>query len=200
MRMDELKGYRSDPMHAVVGREFDPHRMRTHNLRDAAMDRFSRFMEEHGFKTVGRGSYAGVYQKDGYPWLFKVFAHDPGYLWYVNWAAKHQDNPNVPRIKGLPMRIAPDTYVIRLEKLDKLVRRHGNLTHGYEQLAYLLNGIESMDDLSKEDLQWISKEYPGVYDILRVIQRAGNRFVVDIHGENIMMRGQTPVIADPLVG
>ena len=43
-------------------------------------------------------------------------------------------------------------------------------------------------------------EYPGVYDILRVIQRAGSDFVVDLHGDNIMLRGQTPVITDPVVG
>ena len=106
----------------------------------------------------------------------------------------------MPRVKGLPVKIAPDTYVVRLEKLRGLVPRKGNLSKGYDRLAYLLDRIETVDDLSKEDLQWIRSEYPGVYDILRVIQRAGSDFVVDLHGDNIMLRGQVPVITDPVVG
>jgi hypothetical protein len=98
------------------------------------------------------------------------------------------------------VKIAKDTYVVRLEKLRGLVRRPGNLSKGYEKLAYLVDRIESVDDLSKEDLQWIRSEYPGVYDILRVIQRAGSSFVVDLHDDNIMLRGQVPVITDPVVG
>jgi hypothetical protein len=198
--IDELRGYRSDPVYAAAQKELAPSKMKTASERETAMEKFTDYMETQGFKHIGHGSFSSVYLKDGYPWMFKLWSHDPAYLWWITWAAKHQDNPNVPRVKGLPVRIAPDTYVVRLEKLRGLIRREGNLSKGYDKLAYLVDRIESVDDLSKEDLQWIRSEYPGVYDILRVIQRAGSDFVVDLHGDNIMLRGQVPVITDPVVG
>jgi hypothetical protein len=198
--IDELRGYRSDPVYAASQKELAPSKMKTASERDTAMEKFTDYMETQGFKHIGHGSFSSVYLKDGYPWMFKLWSHDPAYLWWITWAAKHQDNPNVPRVKGLPVKIAKDTYVVRLEKLRGLIRREGNLSKGYDKLAYLVDRIESVDDLSKEDLQWIRSEYPGVYDILRVIQRAGSDFVVDLHGDNIMLRGQVPVITDPVVG
>ena len=199
-QLDELKGYRADPVYAASQKEFIPSKMKTASERDMAMEKLTDYLETQGFKHIGWGSFSSVYLKDGYPWMFKLWSHDPAYLWWITWAAKHQDNPNVPRVKGLPVKIAPDTYVVRLEKLRGLVPRKGNLSKGYDRLAYLLDRIETVDDLSKEDLQWIRSEYPGVYDILRVIQRAGSDFVVDLHGDNIMLRGQVPVITDPVVG
>ena len=199
-QLDELTGYRADPVYAASQKELAPSKMKTASERDMAMEKLTDYLETQGFKHIGQGSFSEIYLKQGYPWMFKLWSHDPAYLWWITWAAKHQDNPNVPRVKGLPVRIAKDTYVVRLEKLRGLVRREGNLSRGYDRLAYLVDRIESVDDLSKEDLQWIRSEYPGVYDILRVIQRAGSDFVVDLHGDNIMLRGQTPVITDPVVG
>ena len=198
--IDELRGYRSDPVYAAAQKELAPSKMKTASERDTAMEKLTDYLETQGFKHIGYGSFSSVYLKDGYPWMFKLWSHDPAYLWWITWAAKHQDNPNVPRVKGLPVKIAKDTYVVRLEKLRGLIRREGNLSKGYDKLAYLVDRIESVDDLSKEDLQWIRSEYPGVYDILRVIQKAGSDFVVDLHGDNIMLRGQVPVITDPVVG
>ena len=199
-QLDELKGYRADPVYAASQKEFTPSKMKTASERDMAMEKLTDYLETQGFKHIGQGSFSEIYLKQGYPWMFKLWSHDPAYLWWITWAAKHQDNPNVPRVKGLPVKIAPETYVVRLEKLRGLVPREGNLSKGYDRLAYLVDRIESVDDLSKEDLQWIRSEYPGVYDILRVIQKAGSDFVVDLHGDNIMLRGQTPVITDPVVG
>ena len=198
-QLDELKGYRADPVYAASQKEFAPSNMKTASKRDMAMERLTDYLETQGFKHIGQGSFSEIYLKQGYPWMFKLCSHDPAYLWWITWAAKHQNNPNVPRVKGLPVRIAPDTYVVRLEKLRGLIRREDNLSRGYDKLSYLVDRIESVDDLSKEDLQWIRSEYPGVYDILRVIQRAGSDFVVDLHGDNIMLRGQVPVITDPVV-
>ena len=192
--LDELKGYRADPVYRAAKRELKPSKMKTASERDMAMEKLTDYLEDQGFKHIGQGSFSEIYLKPGYPWMFKLWSHDPAYLWWITWAAKHQDNPNVPRVKGLPVQIAPDTYVVRLEKL----RSRGAYDH--TQLADLLNNVETIDDISKEDLQWIRKEYPGIYDALRVIQRAGSSFVVDLHSDNIMMRGQTPVLVDPVVG
>lgn len=192
--IDELRGYRADPVYRAAKREFKPHKMKTHSERDTAMEKLTDYLETQGFKHIGQGSYSEIYLKPGYPWMFKLWSHDPAYLWWITWAAKHQDNPNVPRVKGLPVKIAPDTYVVRLEKL------RGRSRYDHKQLADMLDGIETVDDISKEDLQWIRREYPGIYDALRVIQRAGSDFVVDLHSDNIMMRGQIPVLADPVVG
>jgi hypothetical protein len=192
--IDELRGYRSDPVYAASQKELAPSKMKTASERETAMEKFTDYMETQGFKHIGHGSFSSVYLKDGYPWMFKLWSHDPAYLWWITWAAKHQDNPNVPRVKGLPVQIAPDTYVVRLEKL------RARSSYDHKQLADLLDNVENVDDISKEDLQWIRGEYPGIYDALRVIQRAGSSFVVDLHSDNIMMRGQTPVLVDPVVG
>jgi hypothetical protein len=199
MRMDELKGYRSHPLHQMAQQVLGQSRNKIRGGSSDPLDQFDEFMAQHGFDLVGSGSYGMVWEKQGYPWLFKVFMDDPAYLWWISWAVKHQDNPNVPRVKGLPVKIAPNTYVVRLEKLNNLMLRAGNLSRDYEKLAYLLSRIETVDDLSKEDLQWIRHQYPGIYDILRMIQKIPSRFALDLHSRNIMMRGETPVLIDPVV-
>jgi hypothetical protein len=181
-------------VYAASQKELAPSKMKTYSERDTAMEKLTDYLETQGFKHIGQGSYSEIYLKPGYPWMFKLWSHDPAYLWWITWAAQHQDNPNVPRVKGLPVKIAPDTYVVRLEKL------RGRSRYDHKQLTDMLDGIETVDDISKEDLQWIRREYPGIYDALRVIQRAGSDFVVDLHSDNIMMRGQIPVLADPVVG
>ena len=194
VQLDELTGYRADPVYAASQKELAPSKMKTASERDMAMEKLTDYLETQGFKHIGQGSFSEIYIKQGYPWMFKLWSHDQAYLWYITWAAKNQDIPNVPRVKGLPVKIAKDTYVVRLEKL------RARSSYDHKQLATLLHSIESLDDLSKEDVQWLRSEYPGIYEILRVIQRAGTDFVLDLHSDNIMMRGQTPVLADPVVG
>lgn len=196
MRLMELIGIRQDPLIKGAKGIFAKPHMKSQHQRDVAFEKFDDLMLKHGFRNIGSGDFSGIYEKPGYPWVFKIFAHDPAYLRFVQWARKHQDNDNLPRFKGAPMLIAPDTYVVRMENLKRIPV--GQQT----ELIRVLGMIDNAEN-PPEQAKWLDmlgKRWPGIYQIVDVILHGWKDLHPDLHRGNIMMRGQTPVIIDPVVG
>lgn len=152
-------------------------------------------MKTHGFNILGSGIAGLAFEKNGYPWVFKIFHDDEGYLHFFNYAKTHQNNPNVPKTKGGALTLASDSfmgklYLVRIEKLSPLPV--GN------EVLNLLWGIDFSDDLTPEIEQKIAKVYPGIIDVLKDAFSSG--YSLDLHPGNVMMRGNIPVIIDPLLG
>ena len=154
-------------------------------------DRFSNYLEQYGFEFIGDGSYGTVYEKRGYPWVFKIFKDDPAYMYFLKYAKANQANPHVPRIQGHTIRINDTTFAIRLEKLtpadDDVV----------EDIEYIAGILWLQSEQKPQDFYELIKLYPGVYTILIDMMKAGHR--LDIHEGNIMSRAGVPVIIDPIV-
>lgn len=176
MKVNELKGYKTDPIYQMAKSTFanndtvvfDKSSYRGNNLK-----KFTEFLLQAGFRLVGKGSFAAVYEKPNYPWLFKLFNQDSAYEQYIRWAIKNQDNPHVPKIKGGIIKINDQTHAIRMEKLTPFLGHHRSLK--LNQLSNLLYNHDNDTGLSNENIRWIRDNYP-----------------------QIMMRGQTPVIIDPI--
>lgn len=199
MRISELRGYRSDPARAAASDAFKPinpnQRLGRGLARQEQLKKFAEFMAQNGFRSMGRGYYGEVFEKPGYPWVFKVFRDDAAYLRFITYAARNQDNPNLPKVKGLPMRIAPDTYVVRIEKLSPIDGQHKELA----SLLYDLGDAEEDDELSSE-MAWLGKRYPGIRRFISMARKAWPDLSLDIHHDNIMLRGAIPVLSDPVSG
>lgn len=196
MRLMELIGIRQDPVFKGAKGIFAKQQMGTSDQRATAFEKFDDLMTKNGFRNIGSGEFSGIYEKSGYPWVFKIFSNDPAYLRFVQWARKHQDNPNLPRFKGAPMLIAPDTYVVRMENLSRIdPGQHGELM----RLIRAINTTEQPPERAKW-LEVLGKRWPGIYQIVDLILHGWKDLELDLHPGNIMMRGTTPVIIDPVVG
>lgn len=194
MKLKELTGYKQDPYYQKAVEIFKNYTITT----SKKIDEFAYFMKDNGFNILGSGISGLAFEKNGYPWVFKIIHDDEGYIHYFNYAKKNQHNPNVPKIKGGVMKLTSDSYsgtlyLVRIEKLQ-----HMPNSYNRNDLIQLITGIEFSDDLTPDIEQKIAKVYPGIVDIIKDSINSG--FSLDIRFDNIMLRGNTLVITDPLVG
>lgn len=136
-------------------------------------------MQSRGFATLGSGKYGSVFGHSKYPYVVKVFMKDSAYLRWIKFAMDNKNNPYVPKIRGKVLKITPMIYAIRLEKLTP-----GTFTGPFAK-AYM--NWQNDPSYQSDD--------KNIQDILDYFSK--NKKLLDLHGENIMMRGDQLVVIDP---
>jgi hypothetical protein len=195
MKINELTGYKNDPHYQKAVEIFKNYRLTVGQKLEA----FSTYIQEQGFKQLGKPGVSGMaFEHPTYPWVFKIFTDDNGYLHYFNYAKNNQHNPHVPKVKGNPLPITSDsfmgnTYLVRIEKLQEMPH---NLK--MNPLIGIITSIDSKEDLTPEVKTTLKKAFPEIIDVLEDIVNSG--FSVDLHHGNLMIRKNTIVITDPLLG
>ena len=146
-------------------------------------------LSKYGFRSIGHGEYASVYENPEYPYVLKVFAEDDGYLEWLAFCKKNQDNPYIPKLRGSFVKVIPkqEIYAVRLEKLypcspNKYRTLDKKIDKGFD-------AIENNTSMGKIDTD--------LQKIIQYLYYQNN--VIDWKRENIMQRenGQV-VIIDPL--
>lgn len=201
MRLGELTGYKDSGYHPVAKQVFknptgDENPNRSEFSREFQLQKWTQFLEQKGFKHLGSGQFGGTYEKPGYPWVFKVFKNDPAYLYYFKYIRTHQNNVNVPKIKGNVIKINEDTFAVRLEKLTPIPNEL--YYHLYAAVRAMVQ-TEGVRDIHKDTVKFLAtfkKEYPGVFSVVTDMMKLPWR--LDLGKANIMMRGNVPVIVDPI--
>lgn len=183
------------------------------NSRDDAEKR----IQDAGYVNIGSGSNATVFNKPDSPYALKLFdSADKAYIDYVRLCINNP-NPHFPKFKGKMMKVTSNYYAVRMEKLnpnpksyqaykDKLgesystkdeiadlLKEYGRTKEIYPDLtnlnAYRLGVVDKMNKLNTVQ--------PGIreaVDLISDIPGVKN----DIHWGNIMFRGETLVIIDPV--
>lgn len=200
MKIYELTPYKFNPIFTTAKDTFsaEPPIFDRTAHRYENLKKFTEFLADYGFKLVGKGSFGAVYEKPGYPWLFKLFTDDTPYEKYIRWVIAHQNNPHVPKIKGGLIKINDKTFVVRMEKLKPFNFMSSNLN-----LSTLSNILFNNDfnELSSNQKAWIKSRFPQLPEVINAIEKiiaSDYGIDVDIHSDNIMLRGDVPVITDPL--
>ena len=191
--LDELTAYRSHPAYKQARATFDDttDQWSKQTRRIDKLEQFKTFLEKNGFNFIDRGSFGAVFERPGYPWVFKIFNKDPAYLHFVKYAMAHQGNPHLPRIKGI-IKINDDTYAVRMERLSPIPLG----TEPAMSLIRKIVNIDSYGDLSDADAAWIDKKFPGISAFFKSFPLGG--FEYDLNLPNFMQRGNTMVIVDPI--
>lgn len=196
MKLRELTGYKSNPLYQKAKEIFQPS-IRDIKL-DMQLDDFQEFMESQGFKHLGTGSLGIVFEKPGYPWVFKVFKNDPAYLSFIKYARRNQQNQYLPKVRGGIIEINPTTYAVRIEKLTPI----DNSTFiKISNVFYTIQDIvaDERDEDLEEHERAIIKNYYGLYEFVNAWWNGVFGDVsLDIHAANLMMRGNQPVLSDPV--
>lgn len=177
--------------------------------RIASDARVHNVLKQEGFTPVGSGLYATVYAHPQLPYVLKIFqVKDHAYLNFVKMAQQH-NNPHFPKFRGKPMRITPEYYAIRMETLsdwsansasilDRALVHISGITDDLPDWRHIFDA--PYDEETKRALKVFFQRWPKFLDALILLQefeqtQQGVHF--DLHFENIMKRGNTPVITDP---
>lgn len=171
------------------------------------------FLTGEGYKTLGSGYFSLVFAKPGETFVLKLMLSEVQADCYTNYitALQRNQSPHLPRI-GRTRIYKENTdrewRIIPLERLqtatlkELLSRDDGRMVLAFAKLAnpqhFHLRGIKVGGD-PQEVYDTLRKKYPKLDEALLFIH---NKFHgvcdIDIHEDNIMLRGNTIVITDPV--
>src|SRR6516165_2742496 len=149
------------------------------------------------------GAYSYVFIKQGSPYILKINRQpDYGFARFALICRKYP-NPHFPKIGNMKYQKIGRYryYMYMIEKLDEVLENDE-----IENIAAFIqdysNNLEwSAEDMLKEyriqDSQYFDKE---LITACQILGKHAAPSGIDIHGGNLMMRGNTVIINDPYVG
>lgn len=154
-------------------------------------------------KCIGSGCYASVYSDKDHNYVYKI-TEDTAYLEFVRMLSKQpKQNPYFPIIhaariiKSHDYHGADEVLVVCMERLKSL---SGNNYHHYPEYAInrlILSFPEEVQTFCK--LLQIDADLSKALYQLSLLRRT-KRLDVDLHENNVMLRGKQLVFTDPFVG
>lgn len=201
MRIDELVPYKSNPQIKDIQDIL--------NSKDSTNVKFvkiKRYLASIGFKELGSGSFATVFEHPTYPWVFKFFKADPAYEYFLDYALKNQDNPNIVKIRGRWIKLGNKLCMARIEKLNQIGSDHAvwEFIKAFSLYNSQHEQSNAAEALAIPAIKNGSEQYPGIWKVITELnpKPLGFRWDINIRifgdDNNIMLRGSTPVITDPL--
>jgi len=171
------------------------------------------YMAKYGFKELGSGAFASVFESPKHKFVLKVFGENPGFLKWIAFCQANPANPYLPRFLGKPIKIHHTYYFIRMERLTHSdPTRQARLSNSLAFLSHRADKLYSgsLDGLKPTDIELLQTELPDylededIKQAVQAIQSIGKKHFVDINKDNIMFRGNgrgsQPVITDPISG
>ncbi len=153
-----------------------------------------------GYEMLGTGAFATIYEKPGASYVLKLFDdEDHAYQAFIELVRQHP-NPHFPRLIGKPVRVSPGFHAIRMEKLapyrgDPHLFRVYMMNRDFKD-RLVPNGYTANQ---MSDVEEIFYEYPDLKVALDlIIDHLIPEFRCDIQPWNLMARGSTIVITDPI--
>ena len=163
--------------------------------RPDTMGKAEKVLEKAGYVQLGTGAFASVYVRPGSSNVLKLFyADDTAYIDFVKATLKYP-NPHFPKFKGKMMKITDTYYAVQMEKLREYNGswKNPSLLSSY---IYYLQGLHDAD--IADEINALEKEQPGIKAACKIIaDKVGHH--LDLASNNLMMRGNTIVITDPVV-
>lgn len=167
------------------------------------MDAADAVLIKAGYKHLGSGAYANVYHKPGKPYVLKVFTvFDTAYQAYVKLVQTHP-NIHFPKFYGKLIRVTDTYYAIRtehLERYDEIADKERSVAVICRYLYYCAQPPRNPEQQEKFEVatKWM-EEHPTLKEACDIIAKnLLPKFNEDIHRNNIMMRGDTIVLTDPV--
>jgi hypothetical protein len=163
-------------------------------------------LQSNGYNHLGSGKFADVFQRKSRPnEVIKLFdSGDEAYIDYLEFIMRNQDNPHFPKVFGKPMKITPDYYVVKLEKLESYdIFRDGRQL--VNDISKFLRRNPGEDYQSEEEMNEIEafknylESFPKFKEALEKLMKFENIYDFDIHAGNLMWRKNTLVLSDPIM-
>jgi hypothetical protein len=161
-------------------------------------DRAEIIMARAGYRIMGRGSHGNVMHKEGADYVVKLFdSKDRAYLDFIAFV-RANPNPHFPKFIGKPVEITPDYFAIRTEKLDLSSIDVSDVEHLQRYVTNVRDYGYARED-AREYVTGLPPEFKTALDLLAgFLKKHDSEYFCDIHNANLMMRGSTVVISDPV--
>ena len=158
-------------------------------------------LKQYGFNYAGQGSFATVAINDNYPFALKLFREDAGYIKWLDFCKKNQNNPFIPKTRGKVIRVikatqknSRDIYAIRIEKLNNYFteRNETELNSLFLKYVYEARRNKKLGKIGSSGNKFVD-------DIVDEFTK--NFKLLDLTYSNIMRRNNSQiVIIDPYFG
>lgn len=159
------------------------------------------FLEDNNFKKKGEGVFSSVYADDSHKVVIKINKGkiDDSYIKFANFCRK-ENSPHLPKLGKI--RKFGDYYVLAMEKLET-----SNSSDFNEMCDWIDEAARAVSTNLRGKQSVLDAEVPEVYksqkeDIIKVIRDMKSLLDSDIdfdlHSGNIMLRGNTIVLIDPI--
>lgn len=167
-------------------------------------NRYSDILTSHGFKRLGYGDYADVYENPKLPYVLKIYSNnDKGYSAFLELIKNHRNNPHLPNLIGQPIKLNSHVNAVRLEKLTPFDSSYEYFEEVCTLLSYadvpewrtvIPNICDNVDKIRE-----FIKKYPKFAKLMDILNayRLQHHVNFDLHDGNIMLRGNVPVVTDP---
>lgn len=162
-----------------------------------------KILTDHGYERVGGGTFAVVYGKPGSKTVLKlVHKKDVAYLAFVKLALENQNNPHFPRFSSSLIRLNDDYKAVRMERLTPGKGAEDNyrgfIAYGLDLYFARKGNWNSMVDHAKESIRNAFERNPDLQEACDLMIKSLSQYVNDLHPGNVMFRGGTLVITDPV--
>lgn len=175
------------------------------------MGKAMRVLQDAGYEHMGAGNFAEVYAKPGADHVIKLFGFsDLAYPKFVR-LAQSTSNPHFPKFRGKMMKVTKDYYAVRMEKLNPIpegAMAYSGINMSSANLGYAMNDYVRLKkglgnnytppDKIKTIMEELEISQPGITEACDFIAGMTDAYP-DIHKNNLMLRGKTLVIIDPVV-
>lgn len=169
-------------------------------------------LQKAGYELLGSGRYGYVFAKPGENTILKLFStNDKGYIVFVNFCLANRSSSNIPVFKGKLINVNYRYYALRMERLTPTQETDQHVVNMVDRaMQYCFDNTESNDgSVEQKDDQEVVDSPPQIlkkYDqelgntVEKMCSYASDRgiFTNDMWHKNIMKRGNTFVLTDPL--
>ncbi len=154
-----------------------------------------------GYAELGTGGFAGVYAKAGSSDVVKLYnSRDRAYSDFVSMVMQNP-NPHFPRITG-KKRILGSYHAVRMERLSESTRAVQSDIEMIEHYVLSQRYRDHLEPDHAEEVHAFMEARPELRTacdlVAQVWMRGGNDYLCDLAPRNVMMRGDTLVITDPI--
>lgn len=175
------------------------------------------YLDNQGYEILGSGAYADVYAKPGEKFVIKTVGNEDCYVDFVSLLSRNM-NPHLPRVGKIrtfvdrSSRNNPITwFIIPIERLTPVdIRKHIQredvmfamaasiiLNPRHDHMSYFIRPM--LPKSPHEIYEELKDKFPKLVEAIEFVStNFNNKCEIDIHDENIMFRGDTLVIIDPV--
>lgn len=153
-----------------------------------------------GYRHINRGANGAVYQKPGTSYVLKLFdSRDQAYLSFVELAMANP-NPHFPRFFGKLVPVTEDYSAVRIEFLEPCTR-HAEVHMIDQYIIKQRDRLTGMNGSFGDGIWEFMEANPDLKqacDLIVGLLVKNKKFFCDVYLANVMMRGSTIVLSDPI--
>jgi hypothetical protein len=199
MRINELTGVKQHPAFQAAQQLGSDPGLNDKSYSQKEKKNLSTHLATLGWTLIGHGQFSLVYGNPKFKYVLKIFTQDtPGSIEWLEYVVANQNNPFLPRVYGKVWRISITAYAVRMERLMPFKSKTDPVFAKY--IDPELNSKSWEEIFWPENEEFLKEHWPDLLSafetILDLSQYNGDD---DLNLSNIMKRGNSLVITDPVV-